>query len=401
MVITYIRYLLLGVAAFPFIYYLIAIYCSWLFFRQPSKGTTPAIAAGDNFLPPVSILKPIRGLDPDAYENFASFCRQNYPNYELVFCVDDRTDAVLPILDELRRNFPCRSIRVLFGSGRIAANDKVAKLARLVAEAQHEVVVINDSDVRVEPDYLRTVVAPLATGTVGAVTCFYVPILEAGIADSLQSIGMFSDFYAGILVARDLDGVKFTLGPTIATTRTHLSRFGGYEAIENRPADDMLVGRLIAEQGYKVELLPYAVATVADYRSLGDLFHKRLRWMVVMRHMRPCGHLGLIFTLGLPWSIAAAALHPSAALAGAYFGAYLLLRTLMTWVIGIRGLKQPSLWKKLPLIPVWDALAFGIWLLSFARNTIRWRNVEYSIRQGELIPVGGGGARLEDVPQTK
>jgi ceramide glucosyltransferase len=401
MFVAYFRYSLLAVATFPFIYYLIAVYCSWRFFRQAPACKAPALATADSFLPPVSILKPIRGLDPDAYENFASFCQQNYPNYELVFCVDGRTDPVLPILDELRRNFPGCHIRVLYGSGRTAANDKVAKLARLVAEAQHEVVVINDSDVRVDRDYLRTIVAPLASKTVGAVTCFYVPILETGIVDYIQAIGMFSDFYAGILVAKYLDGIKFALGPAIATTRTHLSRFGGYEAIENQPADDMLVGRLIDEQGYEVVLLPYAVATVADYHSLSDLFHKRLRWMVVMRHMRPWGHLGLIFTLGLAWSVAAIALHPSATVAGAYLGAYLLLRTLMTWLIGVHGLKQPSLWKKLPLIPVWDAMACGIWLLSFARNTIRWRNSEYSIRNGKLVPVDGKGVRLEDVPQTK
>ena len=417
MIAAYFRYLFLGIATFPFIYYLIAIFCSWRFFRQASAISNLATpegsgapfpegegcgtrATGAGFLPPVSILKPIRGSDPEAYENFASFCRQDYPTYELVFCVHDRTDPALPLLHDLRRNFPDCPIRVLYGSGRNAANDKVAKLARLVAEAQHEVVVINDSDVRVEPDYLRTLVAPLATETVGAVTCFYVPILEKGVVDGIQSMGMFSDFFAGILVAKYLDGVKFALGTTIATTRTHLAGFGGYEAIENRPADDMLVGRLIAEQGYEVKLLPYTIATVADYHSLGDLFHKRLRWMVVMRHMRPWGHLGLIFTLGLPWSIAAVALHPSAAVAAAYFGAYLLLRTLMTWLIGIRGLKQSSLWKKVPLIPVWDAMAFGIWLLSFTRNTIRWRNVEYSIRNGELVPDGEAG-QLENVPQTK
>jgi ceramide glucosyltransferase len=401
MAVAYFRYSLLAVAAIPFIYYLIAIYCSGRFFWRAPACKNPALAAGDSFLPPVSILKPIRGLDPDAYENFASFCRQNYPNYELVFCVDDHADPVLPILDELGRNFPDCHLRVLYGSGRNAANDKVAKLARLVAEAQHEVVVINDSDVRVDRDYVRTIIAPLASETVGAVTCFYVPILETGIVDSIQSVGMFSDFYAGILVAKYLDGVKFALGPTIATTRSHLSRFGGYESIEERPADDMLVGRLIAEQGYEVELLQYAVATVADYHSLGDLFHKRLRWMVVMRRMRPWGHLGLIFTLGLPWSIVAVALYPSATVAGAYFGAYLLLRTLMTWLIGIHGLKQPSLWKKLPLIPVWDAMACVIWLLSFARNTIRWRNAEYSIRNGKLVPLGGRSVGPEDVPQTK
>jgi ceramide glucosyltransferase len=374
---------LLAVAAIPFIYYFIGLFSSWQFFRATAHGSdTPR-----NFTPPVSNLKPIRGLDPDAYENFASFCRQDYPEYELLFCVGDEDDPVVPILHRLMRDFPERRIRVLFGSGGKGSNDKVVKLARLVSEAQHEVVVISDSDVRVRPDYLRTVVAPLADAKVGAVTCFYASIEEKTFAESLQTIGMFSDFYVGILVARQLDGVKFALGPTIATTRARLSGFGGYAAIENRPADDLLVGRLIAEQGYEVELLPYTILTVADYGSMRDLFHKRLRWIVVMRHMRPWGHLGLIFTQGLPWSLAAIAIHPSAGVALSYLGAYLALRFAMTWMVGIWGLKQDSLWKKLGLIPVWDALAFFIWLTSFARNSIRWRDGEYYIRDGRLVPV--------------
>ena len=249
------------IAAIPFIYYLIAIYSTWRFFRVSSKQNS----AVSSFTPPVSILKPVRGLDPDAYENFASFCRQDYPEYEIVFCVGDRTDPVLPVIEKVIRDFPKCKIRVLFGSGRVATNDKVAKLARLTNEAQYEFLVINDSDVRAEPDYLRTIVAPLADPKVGAVTCFYAPTDEKTLVQHLQSVGMLSDFYAGILVAWQLDGVKFALGPTIATTRTRLAGFGGYEAIENRPADDLLVGRLIAEQGYEVKLLPYSVLTVADY----------------------------------------------------------------------------------------------------------------------------------------
>ncbi len=190
----------------------------------------------------MSNLKPIRGLDPDAYENLASFCRQDYPDYELVLCVDQGDEAILPMVERLQRDFPDRQIRVLFGSGRVATNDKVAKLVRLVSEARHEVVVISDSDVRVGPDYLRTVVAPLADPKVGAVTCFYVPTGVQTFAENLQSVGMMSDFYPGILVAWQLDGVKFALGPTIVTTRSRLAGFGGYENIENRPADDLLVG---------------------------------------------------------------------------------------------------------------------------------------------------------------
>ncbi|MGA8491389.1 MAG: glycosyltransferase [Terriglobales bacterium] len=378
-----IRDLVLAIAAIPFIYYLIALFSSWQFFRR--GGTRNAL--DPNFTPPVSNLKPIRGLDPDAYENFASFCQQDYPDYELLFCVGEEDDPAVPILRKLARDFPQRRIRVLFGSGGRGSNDKVVKLARLVREARHEVVVISDSDVRVQLDYLRTVVAPLANPKVGAVTCFYASIKDRTLTDSLQTIGMFSDFYAGILVARQLDGVKFALGPTIATTRTRLAGFGGYAAIDNRPADDLLVGRLIAEQGYEVELLPYTILTVADYGSLRDLFHKRLRWIVVMRHMRPWGHLGLLLTQGLPWSLAAIAIHPSAGVALGYLGAYLGLRFAMTSTVGIWGLKQTSLWKKFGLIPVWDAMAFFIWLTSFSRNSIRWRDGEYYIRDGQLVPV--------------
>ncbi len=372
--------IVLGVAAFPFVYYLLALYSSWRFFRR-------APSAPSNFTPPVSNLKPVRGLDPDAYENFASFCRQDYPDFEILFCIDEDGDPSLPVIEKLIRDFPERRIRVLYGSGREATNDKVAKLVRMVGEAQHEVVVISDSDVRVRPDYLRNMTAPLANPKTGAVTCFYLAAGHVTLIDELQTIGMISDFYPGILVARQLDGVKFALGPSIATTRSRLAGFGGYEALENRPADDLLVGRLIAEQGYEVELLPYAVLTVPDYHSIGELFHKRLRWIVVMRHMRPWGHLGLIFTLGLPWAIAAIAVHPTYATACIYVGGYLVLRTAMTAFIGVWGLKLTNLWKKIPLLIVWDALAVCIWLTSFARNSIRWRGEDYYIREGHLVPV--------------
>jgi ceramide glucosyltransferase len=387
MILTAANYAFLALAATPFIYYGLAIYSSLRFFSRDSRFQKPQ----SGFTPPVSNLKPIRGLDPDAYQNLASFCRQDYPEYEVLFCVGDTDDPALPVIEKLKADFPERKIRVLFGSGRVATNDKVAKLARLVNEASHEVVVISDSDVRVRPDYLRTVVAPLADPKVGAVTCFYVPTHEAGrnttFIQDLQSTGMLADFYAGIVVAWQLDGVRFALGPTIATTRDHLAGFGGYQAIENKPADDLLVGRLIADQGYKVELLSYCISTVADYHSFSDLFYKRLRWITVMRHMRPWGHLGLLFTHGLPWCIAAALALPSWPIAAGYLGGYFLLRSAIVWSIGVRGLKQKVSWKELALIPVWDALAFAIWLISFGRKSVRWRNNDYYIRDGMLVPV--------------
>jgi ceramide glucosyltransferase len=377
------RTALLGIAAIPFIYYGIAVFsCLRFFLAARSKPD-----ASNEFLPPVSNLKPVRGLDPDAYENFASFCRQDYPNYEILFCVGDNNDPALPVLERLIEDFPQRQIRIVIGSGREATNDKVAKLARLVEEAAHEHLMISDSDVRVEPTYLRRLVAPLADTRIGAVTCFYVPGEEKTWVQRLQDIGMLSDFYPGILVAKQLDGVKFALGPTIATTRSYLQEFGGYASIENKPADDLLVGRLIAEHGREVVLLPYAIVTVPDYQSLRELFFKRLRWITVMRHMRPWGHVGLIFTLGLPWSLLAVAIAPTATVAVAFLGGYFLVRSFLTLLVGSTGLKQPGVWSKLALIPVWDAMASFIWLTSFTRRSIRWRGHDYFIVNGDLVPV--------------
>jgi ceramide glucosyltransferase len=377
------RYALLAVAAAPFVYYALALFSSWRFFRSGNRN-----AKESNFTPSVSVLKPVRGLDHDAYENFASFCCQDYPEYEILFCVGDESDPVVPVIQKLAADFPSCHIRLLYGSGRDATNDKVAKLARLTEEARYDVLVITDSDVRAEKQYLRTVVAPLADPKVGAVTCFYVSTHETSVVQRLQSVGMLSDFYPGILVAWLLDGVKFALGPTIVTTRARLAGFGGFEAIENRPGDDLLVGRLIADQGYEVRLLRYWVETVADYQSMRDLVMKRLRWMVVMRHMRPWGHIGLVFTLGLPWVVIASIAAQSQRITWLYVGAYLALRFAMTWLIGSWGLGQRFRLRYALLIPLWDALATGIWLRSFTRNTIRWRNQEYYIRNGELVPAG-------------
>ncbi len=372
-------YIILGLAGLPFIYYFIALYSSWRFFRRAAQSKP----YNSSFTPPVSILKPVRGLDPDAYENFASFCVQDYPEYEILFCVD-RQDPAAPILEKLKCDFPERKIRLLYGSGRNGINDKVARLVRLTNEASYDLFVITDGDVRVEPNYLRSVVAPFENPKLGAATCLYASTQENTFLQKVQSIAMISDFFAGIIVAWKLDGVKFTLAQTILTTRENISGFGGYQVLEDRPADDLYIGRFAAEQGLETRLLPYVVRTVPDFRSLAELLRKRVRWMTVMRHMRPSGHLGLLFTWGLPWSLAAIAVHPSAAVAIGYLGSYLVLRIAMTWLIGIRGMRQTGLWKKMALIPIWDLMAFVVWVVSFLQTTIRWRGVDYFIRNGRL-----------------
>jgi ceramide glucosyltransferase len=371
--------LVLLVATFPFIYYLLSIYSSLRFFSRRLEPNT-------DFSPPVSILKPVRGLDDGAYRNFSSFCQQDYPEFELLFCVGAGDDPNLPVIETLRRDFPNRSIRVLVGSNPQATNDKVSKLTRLASEAKYPILAFSDSDIRVEPGYLRTVVSPLRDAKVGAVTCLYLQTDERSLIDDLQTIGQVSDFYASLTVARQLDGVKFALGSTIVSRKEILAECGLFESIENRPADDMLVGRLIAEKGYRVELLPYAVRAVADFESLRGFLRKRMRWAVVQKNMRPWGHAGLLLTLGLPWALAAIAARPTATVAAIYLGSYVTLRFLMSALIAVWGLRQPAILKKFWLIPVWDALAAIILLASFGRNRVRWRDGEYFIREGTLVP---------------
>jgi ceramide glucosyltransferase len=327
----------------------------------------------------------VRGLDPEAYENFASFCRQDYPVYEILFCATDRTDPCVAVIQKLMADFPANKIRLLYSAGTVAINDKVAKLRLMEREAHHEYLVLNDSDVRVEPAYLRTIVTPMRDPRVGSVTCFYASLQEKNFAEKLQTVGMISDFYAGLLVAWQLDGVHFALGPTMASTKQRVAGFGGFQVLENRPADDLLFGRLIAEQGVEVRLLRYVVDTVPDFQGLRELLAKRARWMTVMRAMRPWGHFGLLFTWGLPWTTLAVLIHPTPAVAAVYWGSYLLCRIVITWLIGIQGLKQKHLWSKMPLIPLWDVLAFFIWAASFTRSTIRWRNVDYQLRNGQFV----------------
>jgi ceramide glucosyltransferase len=381
-ILTVTEYIILGIAAIPSIYYLLALYSTAHFLADTKKRSK----LNADFTPQLSCLKPIKGLDVDAYENYASFCRQDYPDYEILFCVD-QDDPALPVLEKLMRDFPDRRIRLLFGSGRDAINDKVARLVRLTNEAQYDLFVITDGDVRVRPDYLRAVAAPFRDPKVGAATCLYVSTREKSFLEELQSISMISDFFAGVIVAWQVDGVKFTLSQSIITTRKNIEGFGGYQLIEDRPADDLYIGRLASEQGLEVRLLPYVVQSVADFQTLREFLYKRVRWMTVMRLMRPWGHMGLLFTWGLPWALLAVAMHPSLGVAAAYLGTYLALRISMTWLIGVGAMKLTGLWKKMPLIPLWDALAFCIWLISFGRKTIRWRGIDYFLREGRLVAV--------------
>jgi len=389
-----LRWVILAGATLPFIYYLLAIFSAWRFFRSPAPPIS-ADASAPDFAPPVSILKPVRGLDPGAYENFSSFCRQDYPEYEILFGVNEPDDPVIPVIRKLIRDFPRIAIRLLIGSDELGANRKVNKLCRLAREARYDLFVINDSDIRVGPDYLRAVVSPFRDPPVGAATGTYGGLVEPQLGSELEAIGAASDFFAGVLVARQLEGMRFALGATMATTRARLEEIGGFEALADCHSEDFQLGYRIAARGYRVELSRYVVWTNYPAQTVRSFFQHQLRWAVTTRYSRPWGYIGLVLTHGLPWSVAAATLawplHP--ALGVAYLGTYLVLRLAMASTIGIWGLKDPLLRRKWWLVPLRDALAFPVWLASFFRRTVHWRGAEFYVRKDHLVPVASRPSR--------
>ncbi len=388
-----LRWVVLVGATLPSIYYLLAIFSAWRFFRLRGAQTSPA-PTGD-FTPPISILKPVRGLDPGAYENFSSFCRQDYPQYEILFGVNEPDDPAIPVIQKLIRDFPGIAIRLLIGSEELGPNRKANKLCRLAREARYDLLVINDSDIRVGPDYLRAIAGPFRDTQVGVVTCMYRGLVEPQLGSELEAIGAASDFAAGVLVARQLEGVKFALGATMATTRARLAEIGGFEALVDCHSEDFQLGNRIAARGYEVVLSQYVVWTNYPAQTLRSFFQHQLRWAVTTRYSRPWGYVGLLLTYGLPWSLAAAAVagprHP--ALAFAYPGVYLTLRLAMAFTVGVWGLKDPLLRRKWWLVPLRDALAFPVWLASFFRRRIHWRGTEFYIRKDSLVPVTARSGR--------
>lgn len=380
------RWLILIAALAPFAYYLLSIWCAWRFFSQPRQ---PAA----EFTPPASILKPVRGLDAEAYENFASFCRLDYPEYEILFGVSDADDPAVPVIQRLIREFPQCSIRLLIGAESIGQNNKVCKLCRLVREARHDLLVMSDSDVRVERDYLRCVAAPFRDPAVGGITTLFRGLRAPSLVAELDCAGTSAEFCSGAIVARQLEGVKFMLGATMATTRRHLAEIGGFEPLADLHSDDFVLGNRLAGLGYRIELIRKPVWMMFPAQTFREYWRHELRWAIGLRHIRPKGHLGLALTHGLPWALAAAAVSPVPALRIAYPAAYLFLRLLMAWIVGVRGLKDPILRRRLWLVPVRDALAFPVWLASFLSNRIRWRGGEFTIRDGRLVPISPSAGR--------
>jgi ceramide glucosyltransferase len=382
----------------PLVYYVLATLAALRFFGRARARQLP------NYTPPVSVLKTVRGVDFGSHENFASFCRQEYPEYEILFAVNDDGDPAVPVIRRIIAEFPERKIRLLVGAERLGANRKVNKLARLAREAQNEMLVLADGDVRVGPRYLREVVGPLADRKTGAVTSFYRGIAENNLGAEIEAVGASSDFFAGVLTAEWTEGISFALGASIATTKEWLGKMGGFEAIADTLADDYELGHRIAKAGGKIVLARETVWTMYPAQTVHSFWDHQVRWARTVRLCRPLSYVGLLFTQGLPWALLAAVVAPVKWIAGVYLLAYLILRLAMAWTVGVWGVGDEVLRRKIWLVPVRDAIHFVIWLASFGSNHIRWGNAEYVIRQGRMVSLGGGGRAAaepaEDAPRS-
>ncbi len=368
-------------AAAPLVYYMLATVAALRFFRRERARKLP------NYTPPVSLLKPVRGLDFGTYENFASFCRLDYPEYEILFAVNDECDPAMPVIEQVMAEFPGRRVRLLVGAEDLGANRKVNKLARLAKEAQNDVLVLTDGDVRVGSNFLREVVAPLADEKTGAVTSFYRGIAERNLWAELEAVGASGDFFAGVLVADWTEGIHFGLGASIATTKKWISKMGGFEAIAGTLADDYELGNRIAKAGGAVMLSREAVWTMYPAQTPTSFWSHQMRWARTIRLLRPWSYAGLLLTHGLPWTLLAALVAPARWMAASYLVAYAVLRLTMAWTVGVWGVRDDVLRKKIWLVPLRDTFYFVIWLAGFGSNRITWGNDEYLVRDGQMVPV--------------
>ncbi len=382
-----VRALLLLLALGPLVYYLLSLYDIVKYFR----GVRRLPPRNDATAPPVSILKPVRGMDSEAYENFASFCRVDYPEYEIIFAVSDPADAVVPVIEKLQRDFPDTKIRLVTSVERLGENNKVSNLYRLVKEARYELLVMNDSDVRVGSDYLREVVAEFADPSVGAVTSFYRCVGGGTLAADLAMLGMCADSLPSALIARRLEGgLQFAYGWSMATTKERLAEIGGWESMADHHSDDFELGNRIARHGHRVEIMREAVCVVFPEETMQELYGDELRWAIGLRNVRPAGYAGMIFTHGLPWAVLAAIVAAGAGWTGtavAYLTAYLVLRIGVAWAAGVWGLRDRAIAGKLWLLPLRDAISAAVWVMGFFSDRISWRGSEFRVKKGLLRPV--------------
>jgi ceramide glucosyltransferase len=347
------------------------------------------------YAPGVSILKPVKGFDAGMYEAFRSHATQSYAGeYELIFGAGSQDDPAVEAVHRLMAEFPERRIELVICPERLGTNGKVSNLIQMLAQmesgARHDFLLINDSDIRVSPRYLERVMRQFAVQgkkPVGMVTALYRGrAAKWTLGAVLESLGIATDFQAGVLVARVVEGgIHFGLGSTLAVRRDALQAAGSLTGLVDQLADDYEMGARIAAAGYSIRLTSEVVETSVPAYDLRGFWSHQLRWARTVRDSRRWGYGGLIFTHTLPL----AAINVMAS--GASFlsiwllalALFLRLGTAMQVGAGVLGDRQVlrDLW----LLPLRDAIGFAVWIWSFAGNTIEWRGERFELKNGRLI----------------
>jgi ceramide glucosyltransferase len=366
-------------------YYFLCIASAAKFLTAQRLNSRRAYHEGRASLP-ISILKPLKGTDPQMLESFRSHCRQDYPEYEIIFGVNDRADSAIPLVQQLQTEFPQRTIRLVLCEQILGNNTKVSNLAQMVKVARHEHLVVNDSDIRVPSNYLQSISAQLSDANTGLVTCLYRGVASGTLGSRLESLGIGTDFVPGVLAAWQLEGgLSFGLGSTLAFRKTDLVAAGGFEAIADYLADDYELGHRIAALGRKVELSPTVVETFLPPYSFAEFLDHQLRWARTIRDSRPGGYFGLLFTFGLPWATLAVVAARGAAWSWIALSIALVARCVMAWMTGNRVLQDAHVVRSMWLLPLRDYLGLLTWFASFTGHSISWRGDSFRLVRGQLI----------------
>ena len=337
------------------------------------------------FTPPVSILKSLKGVDPHMRAAFRSHCGLDYPEYEVLFGVNDLSDPAVALVNEVQREFPQARLRVIHCPQVLGANGKISTLFQLLPHASYEHVLINDSDILVEPDFLGRVMQNFAEPNVGVVTTLYRALVGRGLWSKLEALGVVTDFMGGVLIAREMEGgVRFALGATMATTKAVLSKIGGLESLVDVLGDDYELGARAVAAGYRAELADPVVETaVADY-TWRDFWHHQLRWARTNKNLRPSQYFGLIITYGLAWGILAVLAAPHSWWTWAGLIVVTIARAMAAGVIGVKVLKDAQAGRYVWLIPLRDCVALAVWIASFFGKTVVWRGRRFRLHEGRL-----------------
>lgn len=345
-------------------------------------------AVGSRFEPPVSLLKPLDGAEPDLEAHIESFFAQDYPRFEILFCARSASDAGLAAARRVAARYPRIPARFLATGEETYINAKVSSLELMDAEAKHDIFIISDSDVRVAPSYIREVTGPFANEEVGAVTCLYRGVADRSLWSMLEAAGMSVEMTAGVLTANLLEGMKFALGPTMAVRRGCIEAMGGFGVLGPYCSDDFLLGAKVAEQGKTVVLSHHVIDHIILNLSFAASLRHQTRWMKSTRFSRPWGHLGTALTFSVPFGVlaCAGALLLDRPVLGLALLAYSILnRMLLALVVGGLAVSERHLLRVVVLYPMRDLLGFCCWVASYFGSTILWRGRRYRLTRGGLM----------------